>query len=153
MLKHAAEKRKLNYLNRSACESRAVFYISDTLVQCFKLYLMVSNRAKSVAVLQCCSSKIHIIRSKIYSIFIKYGSFSWVENSLSRTATLQHCNALAVLDHPQKKFWKKLLKNFRPQCRCRIFAPDLKVKGPADCRQTVVRGLENEGRSKRADVR
>ena len=41
---------------------------------------------------------------------------------------------------PQKNFYKKLLKNFRPQCRCRTFAPDLKVKAP----QTVVR-LSSEG--------
>jgi len=49
-----------------------------------------------------------------------------------------------------EKSWSFIRK---PQSQCRIFAPDLKVKGFSDCRQTVVRGLENEGRCKREDVR
>ena len=53
-----------------------------------------------------------------------------------------------------KKFFEKSCSKIRrAHFQCRIFAPDLKVKAPSDCRQTVVRGSENEGRSKREDVR
>ena len=57
--------------------------------------------------------KIHIKRSKIYSIFkYKYRSFLWVENTLSRTAALQHCSAFAVLEVSSKKKLKKVAQKF-----------------------------------------
>jgi len=53
----------------------------------------------------------------------------------------------------KKNFEKSCSKIRRAHFQCRIFAPDLKVKGSSDCSQTVVRGLENEGRCKSEDVR
>ena len=68
--------------------------------------------------------------------------------------TFWHFDILTSCSTHPKIFFEKSWSFIRkPQSQCCIFAPDLKVKGPADCRQTVVRGLENEGRCKRADVR
>ena len=56
---------------------------------------------------------------------------------------------MTLLTHDTYDTQKKILKKScskirRAHFQCRIFAPDLKVKGPSDCRQTVVRLFESE---------
>ena len=63
-----------------------------------------------------------------YTLYLyKYRSFLRAENSLSRTATLQHCNAIAVLESTLKKIFEKSWSFIRkPHFQCRTFAPSIR---------------------------